>query len=124
MDAPCRNRYKTKLYLLRLLTYYRRSSDPASRDLNRGRYTSGSTGTPKGVLLSHHNMVATMAGFAVGAHINSDDVYLGYLPLAHVLELMAGPYRPPHTRLRPCNLTDQRVFYMLKNSVKSVTFLL
>ena len=54
------------------------------------RYTSGSTGTPKGVMVSHHNMVSTMTGFAVALVPSPDDRYLGYLPLAHVLELMAG----------------------------------
>ncbi|XP_037090567.1 long-chain-fatty-acid--CoA ligase 4-like [Pollicipes pollicipes] len=62
---------------------------PTSKDIAIIMYTSGSTGTPKGVLLSHHNMVTTMVGFAVAVRVNSDDVYLGYLPLAHVLELMA-----------------------------------
>ncbi|KAL5289305.1 ACSL4 family protein [Megaselia abdita] len=52
-------------------------------------YTSGSTGTPKGVQLSHQNCIATMKGFCDMVKINSDDVLLGFLPLAHVFELLA-----------------------------------
>ncbi|XP_043213778.1 long-chain-fatty-acid--CoA ligase 4-like [Amphibalanus amphitrite] len=62
---------------------------PTSDDIAIIMYTSGSTGTPKGVMVSHYNMVSTMTGFAVALVPSPEDVYLGYLPLAHVLELMA-----------------------------------
>lgn len=55
-------------------------------------YTSGSTGAPKGVILSHHNLVSSMVGYAVGLNTVPDDIYLAYLPLAHVLELIAGEF--------------------------------
>lgn len=53
-------------------------------------YTSGSTGKPKGVVISHSS-VATCAGAAAPAFELEEgkDVYLGYLPMAHIMELMA-----------------------------------
>ena len=52
-------------------------------------YTSGSTGTPKGVVLTHKNLVATMKCLRFMLNPKEDDVYIAYLPLAHVLELMS-----------------------------------
>ena len=53
-------------------------------------YTSGSTGTPKGVVITHSQIVAAIASGEKCLGIrDGEDVYLGYLPLAHILELMA-----------------------------------
>ena len=52
-------------------------------------YTSGSTGAPKGVLLSHKNIVATLKSYATAVVIHPEDVFLGFLPLAHVFEFLA-----------------------------------
>ncbi|VDD74132.1 unnamed protein product [Mesocestoides corti] len=62
---------------------------PKPNDLAVIMYTSGSTGTPKGVEIEHNNMICTIAGlFRRLPKLNPEsDVYIGYLPLAHVLEL-------------------------------------
>uniref|UniRef100_A0A7S3B204 AMP-dependent synthetase/ligase domain-containing protein n=1 Tax=Haptolina ericina TaxID=156174 RepID=A0A7S3B204_9EUKA len=56
-------------------------------------YTSGSTGDPKGVMVSQANLLAMMAACQIqfGAVIKDagGETYLGYLPLAHILELSA-----------------------------------
>ena len=54
-------------------------------------YTSGSTGTPKGVMISHGNLLASVRSFPLrlGAITENDEIWVGYLPLAHVLELSA-----------------------------------
>jgi len=51
-------------------------------------YTSGSTDKPKGVMMTHSNLMSAMAGqFESLPPIHKNDTYIGYLPLAHVLEL-------------------------------------
>lgn len=62
---------------------------PQASDTAIIMYTSGSTGVPKGVLLTHSNIIATLKAFCDAVHIKSDDVFLGFLPLAHVFELLA-----------------------------------
>ena len=87
---------------------------PKKDDLAVIMYTSGSTGTPKGerkheptcsilhslvrliivgVLIKHENVVAAMAGQKERVFPMVDlhnDIYIAYLPLAHILELCCG----------------------------------
>ena len=51
-------------------------------------YTSGSTGRPKGCLMTHSNLIAGASGFqCLNTSITSTDVYLSFLPLAHIYEM-------------------------------------
>eukprot|EP00005_Dracoamoeba_jomungandri_P000521 CAMPEP_0174254172 /NCGR_PEP_ID=MMETSP0439-20130205/3517_1 /TAXON_ID=0 /ORGANISM="Stereomyxa ramosa, Strain Chinc5" /LENGTH=671 /DNA_ID=CAMNT_0015335623 /DNA_START=35 /DNA_END=2047 /DNA_ORIENTATION=- len=59
---------------------------PKPTDLVSILYTSGTTGYPKGVLLTHGNMVAAIGGCFQVVPTYPTDVYLSYLPLAHVYE--------------------------------------
>merc|ERR1712002_178057 len=55
-------------------------------------HTSGSTGTPKGVIVTHRNLLKAVNGYLYQLNrvpVSSADMYIGYLPLAHVLELIA-----------------------------------
>ena len=68
------------------------ATPPQPSDIAIIMYTSGSTGTPKGVILSHNNLVNSMTAYASMLKVNPSDVYMAYLPLAHVLELMGGKF--------------------------------
>ncbi|XP_036412126.1 long-chain-fatty-acid--CoA ligase 3b [Colossoma macropomum] len=63
---------------------------PLPSDIAVIMYTSGSTGIPKGVMISHRNIIAGVTGMAERIPgLTEEDTYIGYLPLAHVLELSA-----------------------------------
>lgn len=64
-------------------------SPPDSDTIATFCYTSGTTGDPKGALLSHGNLVATIAGIQRAYDefaIQMFDRHLSYLPLAHIFE--------------------------------------
>lgn len=59
---------------------------PLAEDIATLCYTSGTTGTPKGAILTHGNLIANVAGSSLVSTLSSSDVYISYLPLAHIYE--------------------------------------
>ena len=55
-------------------------------------YTSGTTGTPKGVCLSNDNMLSVAKSIANATALSPEDIHLSVLPLATLLENVAGIY--------------------------------
>ena len=52
--------------------------------------TPGSTGLPKAAIITHKNLLAAITGLSSGVPaLDTSDVYIAYLPSAHVLELVA-----------------------------------
>ncbi|KAJ1386080.1 AMP-dependent synthetase/ligase [Sesbania bispinosa] len=60
-------------------------------DISTIMYTSGTTGDPKGVLISNESIITLLAGVkrlleSVNEQLHEKDVYLSYLPLAHIFD--------------------------------------
>ncbi|KAJ4849497.1 Long chain acyl-CoA synthetase 4 [Turnera subulata] len=60
-------------------------------------YTSGTTGDPKGVLISNNSIITLIAGVnrlleSVNEQLSTRDVYLSYLPLAHIFDRVIEEY--------------------------------
>ena len=66
----------------------RRMATVGPDDLYTIIYTSGTTGVPKGVMLSHHNLIANIAGSLPAMPANESARALSFLPLCHVYERM------------------------------------
>ncbi|XP_010261577.1 PREDICTED: long chain acyl-CoA synthetase 4-like isoform X1 [Nelumbo nucifera] len=54
-------------------------------------YTSGTTGDPKGVMISNDSIITLIAGVkrlleSVNEELHTKDVYMSYLPLAHIFD--------------------------------------
>ncbi|KAB1199891.1 Long chain acyl-CoA synthetase 1 [Morella rubra] len=60
-------------------------------------YTSGTSGEPKGVVLTHENIASMIRGIDLFLEqfedkMSEDDVYLSFLPLAHILDRVIEEY--------------------------------
>ena len=62
---------------------------PKPEDISIINYTSGTTGLPKGVKVSHNSIVVnTDVIEVIGLYPTPNDVYLSYLPYAHIMETL------------------------------------
>lgn len=96
-DFKINNSSKIKLFTIQEVEDIGRDSEvidtykrPTKDDLAVIMYTSGSTGNPKGVCISHGNLLTSVRALIkrLGNTAFKKDVYIAYLPLAHVLELV------------------------------------
>ncbi len=87
------------------------------------QYTSGSTGQPRGVVLSHANVVDTVAFMAEAAQLTREDVVVSWLPLYHDMGLIGCSFTPPWSGaplyLLPPDLKSPRVWLELITRVKA-----
>ncbi|KAI3741734.1 hypothetical protein L1987_59408 [Smallanthus sonchifolius] len=70
---------------------------PGPSDICTIMYTSGTNGDPKGVILTHENATTNINGVDLFMDqfedkMTEDDVYLSFLPLAHILDRMIEEY--------------------------------
>src|SRR5262249_19676971 len=94
-----------------------------SEDVAFIQYTSGSTGQPRGVVLSHANVVGTVAFMAEAAQLTRDDVVVSWLPLYHDMGLIGCSFTPPWSGaplyLLPPDLKNPRVWLELITRVRA-----
>ncbi|PWA84102.1 AMP-dependent synthetase and ligase family protein [Artemisia annua] len=70
---------------------------PQATDICMIMYTSGTNGDPKGVILTHENAITNISGIDIHMEqyedkMTVDDVYLSFLPLAHILDRIIEEY--------------------------------
>ena len=65
---------------------------PLPQDVVKVTFTSGTTGSPKGVMLTHQQISAVTESLIEVAQITSDDKHVCVMPLAVLLENIAGVY--------------------------------
>ena len=53
------------------------------KDLAMLIYTSGTTGNPKGAMITHYQAVRAGYQYSLGVDANSDDIFIGVLPMSH-----------------------------------------
>ncbi|XP_052190254.1 long chain acyl-CoA synthetase 1-like [Diospyros lotus] len=68
-------------------------SPPQPSNICTIMYTSGTSGDPKGVILTHENIAVNLNGVEIFMEqfedkMTVDDVYISFLPLAHILDRM------------------------------------
>ncbi|GER44373.1 long-chain-fatty-acid CoA ligase [Striga asiatica] len=72
-------------------------SPPKPSDIGTIMYTSGTSGDPKGVILTHENISTNIRGVDLFMEqfedkMTVDDVYISFLPLAHILDRLIEEY--------------------------------
>ena len=60
-------------------------------------YTSGTTGKPKGAMISHANIMATLATYQTAFPQDARDERMCFLPLCHIVERIGGEYHALYT---------------------------
>jgi long-chain acyl-CoA synthetase len=68
------------------------AAQPLPPDVVKVTFTSGTTGSPKGVLLTHQQISAVTESLIEVAQITSEDKHVCVMPLAVLLENIAGVY--------------------------------
>ena len=62
---------------------YTSPSIDTKNDLAMLIYTSGTTGKPKGAMITHYQAVRAGMEYSYGINAQSDDIFIGFLPMCH-----------------------------------------